>query len=81
MSVINCKNLRLTVVFAAVLFVFGFILQTPRMLPLANEYPVVVALFSGAGLLAMLLSPLLMILSAVIVLFPAAARQLDLCRH
>ena len=81
MSVINCKNLRLTVVLSAMLFVSGFVLQTPRLLSLADDFPVVVAVLSGAGLLAILLSPLLMTMSAIVAMFPAAARQLNLCRH
>ena len=80
MSVFTCKNIRLAVAFAGSLFVLGLMLQVPRVWFDAN-FPVFTTLLSGTGLLAMLLSPLMMMTLGALALIPGVARRLDHCTH
>ncbi|WP_125932000.1 hypothetical protein [Thiosocius teredinicola] len=80
MSLINCKNLRLAVSTAGVLFVLGILLQAPRLL-FGADLPVLATTFSGIGLLAIVLSPTLIAATTLLSLLPGAARQLELCRR
>lgn len=80
MSFINCKNVRSIVGVAGALFALGIVLQFPRVL-IGSEFPSLSVLLSGAGLLSMLVSPLLMISTALLALFPGVSRQLRLCEH
>ncbi|MCB1774646.1 MAG: hypothetical protein KDI88_13605 [Gammaproteobacteria bacterium] len=80
MSLINCKVLRFVVMTAAGLFILGLALQLPRLV-FAGDFPVLTTLLSGTGLLAMVLSPILMLGIAVLVLLPKVSRSLELCQH
>lgn len=80
MNLLTCKNVRITVAVAAVLFVLGFVLQTPRLF-LGTNFPAIATLLSGTGLLAMIISPLLMLGLAILALIPGLSRRLELCDH
>lgn len=79
MSLINCKKLRLFVVAAFALFLLGIVLQVPRMV--LGEPTSLITLLSGMGLLAVVLSPIVMIIVSLLSLFPGASRKLNLCNH
>jgi len=78
MSLLNCKAIRMTAVLSFGLFVLGFVLQIPRFLVEVNS---LVTLLSGLGLVAISISPLLMITITVLSLLPGANRRLHLCNH
>lgn len=80
MSKINCKFLRRSVIIAAVLLLLGIALQAPRLL-LDGQFPLAATLLSGTGLLAMVLSPVLMVTTAVLTMIPGIAKELELCEH
>lgn len=80
MSLLNCKVLRATVATAAVLFFLGLVLQAPRAL-FGADLVLLTTFLSGAGLFAMVLSPVLMIAVGVWSLLPGASRSLELCRR
>ena len=80
MSKFNCKLLRRTVAIAAALLFVGIALQAPRLL-LDGQYPLVTTLLSGTGLLAVVLSPMLMLATALLTLIPRVAKDLELCEH
>lgn len=80
MNIINCRKLRLAVTVAVGLFILGVLLQVPR-LALPTDFATLTTLFSGTGLLAMVLSPVLLVLVTVVSLFPGISRQLHLCEH
>jgi len=80
MSLINCNKVRIAVAVAGGLFLLGLVLQTPRLL-LETDYPVLTTLLSGSGLFAMVLSPLLMLVTATLALIPGISRRLELCNH
>lgn len=79
MSLINCRNLRFSVIFAFALVVSGLGLQIPRALFV--DAPGLITLLSGLGLLATVLSPLLLIVTMLVSLLPGASRRLDTCNH
>jgi hypothetical protein len=76
----DCKILRLTVAFAALLLIAGIALQLPRLL-LEGTYPIAETLLSGIGLVAIVASPVVMIGTALLTLLPGVARRLALCEH
>jgi hypothetical protein len=80
MSLINCKFLRAVVIFAGVLFLLGIALQAPRAL-LSSDFATITTLLSGTGLLAMVLSPVIMLSMGLLVLFPGVSRSLHLCQR
>ena len=80
MSKINCRVIRSTVFIAALLLIVGIALQAPRLL-LDGQLPVLTTLLSGTGLLAMVLSPVVMVTTAILTLIPSIARDLELCEH
>lgn len=79
MSLMSCKVIRLTAVLAFGLFVLGFVLQLPRIL--GFEINTLITLLSGLGLVAITISPLLIISVTVLSLFPSVSRRLNLCNH
>ncbi|HXK55018.1 MAG: hypothetical protein KDI74_00700 [Gammaproteobacteria bacterium] len=80
MWMFTCKVMRFVVVFAAALFVFGLVLQLPLIFSwLQTRIPT--AFFSYLGLLAMLLSPLFLLLAAVVSSIPTVSHKLDSCQH
>jgi len=80
MSLINCNKVRIAVTVAGGLFLLGLALQTPRLF-LETDFPVLTTLLSGSGLFAMVLSPLLMLVTATLALIPGISRRLELCNH
>lgn len=78
MSLMNCKKLRFLVMLAFGLFIAGIVLQVPRML---FETTSLVTLISGVGLLAVIVSPLLLVSTTVISLLPGLSQRLKLCNH
>jgi hypothetical protein len=79
MSLINCDNLRFTVAFIAGLFVLGLALQIPRAL--LSDLNSLVILMSGAGLLVIVLSPIVLISTMLVGLLPGVSRRLDDCNR
>lgn len=80
MSLLNCKKVRIAVAVAGSLFILGLALQTPRLF-IAADFPILTTLLSGSGLLAMVLSPLIMLATAILAIIPGVSRRLDLCNH
>lgn len=80
MLLLNCKNLRSIVILSLVLFLLGLLLQLPRVL-LLSAYPSLAVLLSGIGLVAVFLSPLIMVAAALMALTPGALKHLKLCNH
>ncbi|MCB1801549.1 MAG: hypothetical protein KDI82_07680 [Gammaproteobacteria bacterium] len=80
MNIFDCKKLRLAVVGAIALFAVGLTLQLPRML-FGADVPVLTTLFSGIGLAAVSLSPVVMLGTALLALLPGAAQRLALCER
>lgn len=80
MLLLNCKNLRSIVILSTVLFLLGLALQLPRVL-LLSAYPSLVVLLSGIGLVAVFLSPLIMVAATLMALTPGALKHLKLCNH
>lgn len=80
MSLVNCKFLRAVVFSAGVLFVLGIALQVPRVL-LPSDFATLATLLSGTGLMAMVLSAVIMLSMGLLVLFPGISRSLNLCQH
>ena len=76
----TCKVMRSVVVVSAALFGFGLLLQLPVIISwLHPQIPA--AFFSYLGLLAMLLSPLVLLLAAVVSSIPMVSHKLDSCQH
>ena len=80
MTLMTCKRLRAAVVVALGLFALGLTLQAPRFL-LPEDATMITTLLSGVGLLAIIFSPILMILAAALSLLPRVSRKLFLCEH
>jgi len=80
MSFTTCNKVRIAVAIAGNLFLLGFLLQTPRLF-FEADYPVLTTLLSGSGLVTMVLSPLLMLVTAALALIPSVSRRLELCNH
>ena len=80
MSLLTCNKVRIAVAIAGSLFFLGIALQAPRLF-LEAEFPVLTTLLSGSGLFAMVLSPLIMLVTAILTLSPGISRRLDLCNH
>lgn len=78
MSLMNCKKLRFLVMLAFALFILGAILQVPRML---FEPSSLVTLLSGVGLLAVIVSPVVLIFTTVLSLVPGLSQRLKVCNH
>jgi len=80
MSAFTCKTMRATVVTSAVLFILGVLLQLPTMVPglLHELLPVIL---SYMGLLAMLIGFVLIVMVAILVLFPGISVGLKPCQH
>jgi uncharacterized membrane protein YdjX (TVP38/TMEM64 family) len=80
MSLINCNKIRIAVTVAGSLFILGLVLQTPRLF-IAADFPILTTLLSGSGLFAMVLSPLIMLATAILAIIPGVARKLELCNR
>jgi hypothetical protein len=80
MSTLTCNKVRIVVAIAGSLFVMGFVLQAPRLF-FEAEFPILITLLSGSGLVAMVMSPLIMLVTAMLALIPGVSRRLDLCNH
>lgn len=80
MSVFTCENLRTAVITAALLFVAGLLLQLPRAL-FGTEVPLLTTLLSGIGLAAMVASPMVMLLTALVASLPPVSRRLETCNR
>jgi uncharacterized membrane protein YdjX (TVP38/TMEM64 family) len=80
MSLLNCKKVRIAVAVAGSLFILGLVLQTPRLF-IAADFPILTTLLSGSGLFAMVLSPLIMLATAILAIIPGVARKLELCNR
>jgi hypothetical protein len=80
MKLFDCEKFRLAVVAAGVLFLLGLALQIPRAL-VGVEFPLVTTLFSGIGLAAVVLSPVVIVLTAALALLPGVAERLALCER
>lgn len=80
MSLLTCQKFRFAVATAGVLFILGLVLQIPRLL-FETDFAVLSTLLSGTGLLAMLLSPAIMLAVATLALIPGISRRLEFCNH
>ena len=80
MPMINCRVLRTAVGVAVTLFIIGFVLQAPRLI-FAGDMPELVTLLSGTGLVAILVSPVIMATAALFALVPGIAKELETCNH
>jgi hypothetical protein len=80
MSLLTCNKVRIAVGIAGSLFLLGFVLQAPRLF-FEAEFPILTTLLSGSGLVAMVISPLLMLVTAMLALIPGVSRRLALCNH
>ena len=80
MSLLTCNKVRIAVAVAGSLFILGLALQTPRML-MASDFPILTTLLSGLGLFTMVISPLIMLVTAILALIPRVSRRLELCNH
>ena len=80
MSLMTCNKVRIAVAVAGGLFFLGLALQTPRFL-FEADFPILTTLLSGSGLFAMVLSPLIMLLTGALAMIPGISRRLDLCNH
>lgn len=80
MSLLTCTKVRYAVAIAGSLFVLGLALQLPRLV-FAVDFPLLTTLFSGIGLFAMVLSPVVMLTIGLLALVPGAARQLAPCER
>lgn len=80
MNLFTCEKLRLAVVVAGALLLMGFVLQVPRAL-VGADLPLSTTLLSGVGLAAVVLSPLLMLTTAVLALLPGVSGRLGLCNR
>jgi uncharacterized membrane protein YdjX (TVP38/TMEM64 family) len=80
MSLLTCHKVRIAVAVAASLFVLGLALQAPRLF-FQSDFPALTTLLSGSGLFAMLLSPLIMLVTATLALIPGISRRLEICNH
>ncbi len=80
MTILTCKTMRATVVTSATLFILGVLLQLPTMVPglLHELLPVIL---SYLGLLAMLISFVLIVMIAILMLFPGISVGLKPCQH
>ena len=80
MTILTCKTMRVTVIISATIFVLGILLQLPTMLPgLQSESLTVI--FSYVGLQAMLISFVLVVMVAILTLFPGISVGLKPCQH
>ena len=80
MSIFTCKTMRTAVITSATLFVLSILLQLPTMaLGLLPELLTVI--LSYLGLLAMLISFVLIVMVAILSLFPGISFGLRPCQH
>ena len=80
MSILTCKTMRATVVTSATLFILGVLLQLPSMVPdLLHE--LVPVILSYLGLMAMLIGFVLIVIVAILTLFPGISIGLKPCQH
>lgn len=80
MQLFSCKVMRSMVVVSTATFSFGVILQLPSVLSWLQPQ-LSTAFFSYLGLLLMLLSPLILGISALIFSVPYVSHKLDSCQH
>jgi hypothetical protein len=80
MSLLTCNKVRIAVTIAGSLFVLGFVLQAPRLF-FETEFAILTTLLSGLGLFTMVISPLTILVTAMLALIPGVSRRLDLCNH
>ena len=80
MSLLTCQKVRLAVAVAGSLFFLGLMLQAPRLF-FDADFPVLTTLLSGSGLFAMVLSPIIMLLTAALAMIPGISRRLELCER
>ena len=80
MSILTCKTMRAAVITSATFFILGVLLQLPTMAPglLPELLPVIL---SYLGLLAMLISFVLIVMVAILMLFPGISVGLKPCQH
>lgn len=80
MQMFSCKVMRVVVVVSTAMFSFGVILQLPAVFSWLQPQ-ISTAFLSYLGLLLMLLSPLALMLSAVVFSIPTVSHKLDSCQH
>ncbi|MCB1857177.1 MAG: hypothetical protein KDI63_02845 [Gammaproteobacteria bacterium] len=76
----SCSVMRATVLSSALLFAFGLAAQLPAVVEWA-EPTLTPALISYLGLLAMLLSPIVLVAAVVVSSLPGINRRLGSCQH
>ena len=80
MQMLTCKVMRSVVVVAAVMFSFGALMQLPAIVSwLQPQFSI--AFLSYIGLVLMLMSPLILLVSAVVFSIPVVSHKLDSCQH
>ncbi len=80
MTILTCKTMRATVIISAAIFVLGILLQLPTMLP-GLQSELLPVILSYVGLLAMLISFVLVVMVAILTLFPGISVGLKPCQH
>ncbi len=80
MKAFDCDSMKTLVVTSAVLFAGGMLLQLPALLSFFGSRFVEVIL-AFIGLLGMFTSLSLVLVVALVSLFPKASRRLKLCEH
>ncbi|MCB1852938.1 MAG: hypothetical protein KDI83_19560 [Gammaproteobacteria bacterium] len=80
MQIFNCKVMRSVVVVSTVVFGLGLVLQLPTIVAWLQS-PLSAALLSYLGLLLIVVSPLLLLVAAVVFSIPAVNHRLDSCQH
>lgn len=80
MTILTCKTMRATVITSAAIFVLGVLLQLPAMLP-GLQSELLPVILSYVGLLAMLISFVLILMVAILMLFPGISVGLKPCQH
>ena len=80
MTFFSCKTMRTAVITSATLFILSVLLQLPVMAPglLPELLPVIL---SYLGLLAMFISFVLIVMVAILSLFPGISFGLRPCQH
>jgi len=80
MKVFDCKTMRVAVIFSALAFTTGVLMQIPAILSLFDAKFIEVIL-AFIGLVSMFAGLALVFIIAFTSLFPKASKRLKLCEH
>lgn len=80
MTIFNCKSMRAGVIASAALLMLGILLLTPVLL-LSEPKPYALVLLVYPGFGALLMSPLVLLATALASLLPSVNIRLQNCQH